>query len=204
MIDALFILSDFDKPTDVMEDYFRWYMRRLKNIHPNFTYAKFKSAQVDPEILARLVKRYRPRILIFESHGNIGSILGYRKKPLVVAGINDRIFRGKIIYSMSCDSGKLLGKIAILNGAKAFIGYKGRFSFPEPTRPYIKDKRLYPYMAVALYPVILLAREKYTPEQIYRKTLALYKEILKGRMGKVYNRDLLVSNLKNFVYYGGK
>src|SRR3989338_4928360 len=73
------------------------------------------------------LKKQNPRIVLFNGHGSSTEICGFKNETLIMAGKNEELLKGKIIYSLSCSSAKILGEKAVQNGADAFIGYKNPF-----------------------------------------------------------------------------
>ncbi len=68
-------------------------------------------------------------------HGNDGLVTGHENEVLIQAGDNEDSLAGKIVYALSCRSGKTLGPESIKKGAAGYIGYKEDFIFmAEPNK----------------------------------------------------------------------
>jgi len=79
--------------------------------------------------LESYVKKCQPSFLFLNGHGGDDCIAGQDNEILVKAGMNEKIFQSKIIYSLSCRSAKVLGRKSIEAGAMSYIGYEEDFIF---------------------------------------------------------------------------
>lgn len=73
------------------------------------------------------LKKQNPKIVLFNGHGSSTQIFGFKEEVLIEKDKNEELLKGKIIYSLSCDSARKLGKSIVEKGAEAFIGYKNAF-----------------------------------------------------------------------------
>lgn len=74
------------------------------------------------------IKKRNPGIILFNGHGDENTIYGYRNEALIKLGTNEDLLSDKLVYALSCDSARKLGKgIKHKNGA--FIGYSNKFIF---------------------------------------------------------------------------
>ncbi len=89
----------------------------------------------------------KPGLIFLNGHGDKISVTGYKNK--VILDENNIIYtKDKIVYALSCDSLENLGQIAVDNGTKSYIGYKGRFMIvkdPSRTSSPDKDKNSLPF-----------------------------------------------------------
>lgn len=86
------------------------------------------------------LSKKEPNLVIFNGHGDVNIIAGYKDEPLIVLGENDSYLNSKIIYSRSCKFAKELGKNS---NAKAYIGYEEEFIFfyePDKISRPLTDK----------------------------------------------------------------
>ena len=86
-----------------------------------------------------MMKKNEPTIVFLNGHGNYDVITGQENEELVRAGDNEKILRSKIVYALSCRSGKILGPSSVKSGADAYIGYDEAFIFL-----YDENKRTQP------------------------------------------------------------
>jgi len=82
------------------------------------------------------ITKLDPKFVVFHSHGDERTIYGHKtnseEEVLIRAGENEDILKGRVVYSISCASSKILGRAC---SAQAFIGYKEDFIFYYmPTR----------------------------------------------------------------------
>lgn len=76
-----------------------------------------------------IVKKVSPSLLFLNGHGDEETVTGFDNEPLVRLSENLDILSGKIVYARSCSSAKILGKEAVKNGCKAYLGYDDDFVF---------------------------------------------------------------------------
>jgi hypothetical protein len=89
----------------------------------------FRNEKVCKEGVEKLLKTQEIDFVVFNGHGNDTSILGDKNQPIIIAKENDYLLRDKIVYSRTCSSANVLGRKAVENGCKAFIGYRMPFIF---------------------------------------------------------------------------
>ena len=76
------------------------------------------------------VKSLDYNMVVFNGHGSEDTISGYKDMPIVQAGVNDSLLKGRITYARSCLAGCVLGEKCMKNDKKGcFIGYKLPFMF---------------------------------------------------------------------------
>ncbi len=80
-----------------------------------------------------VIKNKNCQIVLFNGHGSPDTIFGQNNEIIVQTDVNDGLLKGRIVYSLSCDSAAVLGHSSVDKGSKAFIGYNKPFCF-------IKDK----------------------------------------------------------------
>lgn len=100
------------------------------------------------EFIGRISK-LDPRFVMLNGHGSEESIAGQDHEILVRAGDNETILHSRLIYAVSCSSGKILGPKCVEKGNGTFIGYSDMFIFVYDrkymSRP-LDDKRAAPFM----------------------------------------------------------
>lgn len=70
-----------------------------------------------------------PNLVVLNGHGDTDRVIGNNKEPILVAGENEEILRGKVVYAISCSSAKTLGLKSVENGAINYSGYDDDFIF---------------------------------------------------------------------------
>ncbi len=86
------------------------------------------------EIEGRMAK-FSPKLVVFNGHGDEKTVTGHKNEPLITAGENEDLLQSKIVYAISCKSGKTLGPKSIEKGALSYTGYDDDFIFMyEPER----------------------------------------------------------------------
>lgn len=76
-----------------------------------------------------MIKKNEPTIVFFNGHGDYDVVTGQDNEELVRADGNEKILKSKIVYALSCRSGKILGPSSVKSGADAYIGYDEDFIF---------------------------------------------------------------------------
>ena len=68
-----------------------------------------------------------PILVNIMGHGNYNLIAGQNGETLLQSGVNDNILAGRVVYNLSCQSGRGLGASAFNKGAISFLGYTEDF-----------------------------------------------------------------------------
>jgi len=76
-----------------------------------------------------IIKKRKPSLVFLNGHGDDGAVAGHNNEVLIEAGDNEDILASKIVYALSCKSGKKLGPESIKKGATVYIGYDDDFVF---------------------------------------------------------------------------
>ena len=90
-----------------------------------------------------------PGLVFLNGHGDKATVWGY-KDEVILDAKNISLAKGKIVYSLACDSLAGLGDISISQGIKAYIGYMENFMLvANPTRHASpsKDNNALPFKA---------------------------------------------------------
>lgn len=90
-----------------------------------------------------MLKNKKPSLVFLNGHGDDGAVTGHDDEILIEAGDNDSILINKIIYALSCRSGKKLGPESIEKGALGYVGYDDDFLFvtdPDKLADPLTDK----------------------------------------------------------------
>jgi len=70
-----------------------------------------------------------PFFIFGNGHGDSNLLRGYEDKAVLEACENDELLSGRIVYSLACMTGKVLGQSAINKGCSSYIGYGMDFTF---------------------------------------------------------------------------
>ncbi|OGF38218.1 hypothetical protein A2482_04090 [Candidatus Falkowbacteria bacterium RIFOXYC2_FULL_48_21] len=134
-----------------------------------------------------MVKRNNPAIIFLNGHGDYDVVDGQDNETLVRAGENEKMLCAKVVYALSCRSGKILGPSSIERGAEAYIGYTEDFIFlyddEKRTRPE-QDKTVEMFLEPSNQVVVSLLKN-HTPMEACNNA----KRAFSKRIGK-----LLTSN----------
>ncbi len=142
---------------------------------------ELKKSKVTKEELTRLVQEKNPHLILFNGHGSSKIILGFENNILISYDDNESLLKDKIIYSLSCDSGKELGPKCISLGTKSYIGYKEEFKFVHTGETSISDQYNDPIATLFLRPAFEISKallEGDTIRVAYTKSQEMYAENL--------------------------
>jgi len=93
----------------------------------NFKVLDLNGKKANKKMLESYIDEHQPQYIHFNGHGSENLIAGFDNKILVEVDDNDYKLKNKIVYALSCDSAKLLGKQLINKGTRSYIGYKRKF-----------------------------------------------------------------------------
>lgn len=117
----------YDTVTEYLSSWSDEIIASISSIPPNTEIFELKKGDVTKEKLTRLVEEKNPHLILFNGHGSDKLIGGFKSNILVTCNDNENLLNGKIVYSLTCDSGKELGHNCIAIGTRSFIGYKEEF-----------------------------------------------------------------------------
>lgn len=76
------------------------------------------------------IKSYNYNAVFFNGHGDIDCITGHKQEEIILAGENESLLLGRIIYARSCWAAEGLGKSIIgRDNSGCFIGFNIPFMF---------------------------------------------------------------------------
>ena len=70
-----------------------------------------------------------PILVNIFGHGNYNIIAGQNHEVYLQGGVNDNVLAERVVYDLSCRSGRDLGSSAVNQGAVSFLGYNEDFLF---------------------------------------------------------------------------
>lgn len=91
---------------------------------------KLSDSLVNRQEFEKVLSKLNQKFVIFNGHGELGSIFGHRNSLLIKKGVNDEILKGRIIYSRSCESASLFDSFYSDSKEEGcLIGYEFPFMF---------------------------------------------------------------------------
>lgn len=118
---------EYDPATEYLSDWCELIIREAEQ--RNFKIVQLKNKDAKRDLLEKRIEKNDPALILFNGHGESDRILGDKNTVLIKVGENEEILKKRIIHSLSCNSAKELGLKSVEAGAKAFIGYIGKFVF---------------------------------------------------------------------------
>ena len=94
----------------------------------NIKWKDLKNNENNRDVLSSSIKKLKPRLIVFNGHGDKNTIWGHKENILIKEGDNEDLLKNKIVYARSCNAAISLGRSAIKEGTEAFIGYDGPFA----------------------------------------------------------------------------
>jgi hypothetical protein len=114
--DATFYIFHWSKP--ILEEAERRGVKVLK----------LEGEKANRKTFFDFLNSHNPSFLILNGHGDEKTVYGYNDEKVIGEG-DEKVLRGKIIYTIACDAAKSFGKSVIEKGGKCFIGYNRKFTF---------------------------------------------------------------------------
>ncbi len=87
-----------------------------------------------------IIKKQKPNFIIFNGHGN-QEIIADHNNEIIISSKNPQVLSNTITYSLTCSSGKKLGKLMIAKGGICFIGYENDFNLGKDPDSEASPKR---------------------------------------------------------------
>lgn len=119
-------------------------------------------------------------LAFFNGHGDEETVYGHENKAILDRD-NIRLIDTKIVYALACSSLVGLGKLAIQNGARTYIGYRDEFMWigdPSTSATPDKDKNAAPFRKVCHILIHSLVTGMPTGKSL-EKTRAEYRKLIK-------------------------
>lgn len=88
-----------------------------------------RKERANREEFESMIRKHSPNLVFLNGHGNENQVAGHDNKVLLSLGDNENVLRNKVVYALSCRSGKFLGPGSIKSGASSYIGYEEDFIF---------------------------------------------------------------------------
>lgn len=143
----------------------------------SFSIHELNKDEVNRENLIQLVEEKNPHLILFHGHGGSAEIYGFEHNVLIACDDNEELLKSRIIYSLTCDSGKKLGPKCVSLGTKAFVGYKKEFKFAHlgmGTKALQRSDILAKMFLQPAFEISKAFLEGSTLEQAYRKSQIMY------------------------------
>ena len=155
-----------------------------------------------------MIRKISPDFVVLNGHGSDNCVAGHNNEPIVTAGENEELLSSKIVYAISCRSGKGLGPKSIEAGAVSYTGYDDDFVFlyehEKFSRP-LQDETARLFLEPSKVFVDSLIKGNTVSESRRRTENILSKNILKSLGSNQQDAGLvrfLWWDLKHFVSHG--
>lgn len=121
----------FSRPADDSQlNYLHYYSKELVELSEMLGHKTINKElqEANKATIISLVKKQKPRLIMFNGHGSPEEICGHKQEVLVSTIENSDILKGTITYTLSCSSALVLGPKSVEEGAVCFIGYESDFA----------------------------------------------------------------------------
>jgi len=204
----IFLRPEYDGPT-------RYTARWAKSLvllanKKGFSTTDLSSKRANRKTIESFLKKRDISFVMFNGHGGFDKVYGQDNEVLISANDNEHLLKSAIIYSLTCNSAKILGPASVKAGALAYIGYKDNFWFTykkeKITRP-LKDKRAQPFF-VAAHDIVIALFKNHTIDYAVQKSKEKFNDFSKKMMTSEASQDdildasLLRWNMLNLSYNG--
>ena len=154
---VLITRPEFDVPTFYLSKWSKYIIKECRSKGTELL--DLSKSRSNREEVESMIESHQPNLLVFNGHGDENTIFGHKNKPIIDEK-NLGILKEKIVYTIACKAAKNLGKIAVKNGTKCFIGYSEKFTFirnPEMVSRPLKDGYAKPFfMSTNKIPISLI------------------------------------------------
>jgi hypothetical protein len=170
-----------DKATKYLHAWSDGTLASIQNLPDNTSIYELKKGEVTKEKLTELVEDKDPHLILFHGHGGSNKILGFETHILVSHESNEELLKNRIIHSLSCNSGEVLGPKCVILGTKAYIGYKEEFKFAHYGKTRRSSQFKDPVASLFLKPAFEINKallEGNTVQQAYKRSQKIYSDTL--------------------------
>ncbi|MBU4274836.1 hypothetical protein KKE19_03410 [Patescibacteria group bacterium] len=181
-------------------------LARAKSI----TVIDLRGKRANHEEVISILQKKQPSLVFFNGHGNDGCILGYNDEVLVAVGKSENVLVSKIVYALSCRSGKELGPKSIQNGALGYIGYDDDFIFVRDENKMsepLKDKTAGLFLEPSNQVMVCLLKGhpiKYSHEQSKKKFRENMRQVANSESQESYLIRYLFWDMQHQVCLGDR
>ena len=157
-----------------------------------------------------MLKKRKPSLVFFNGHGDDDRIAGHDDEALLVVGKNEELLISKIVYALSCRSGKKLGYESVKKGALGYIGYDDDFIFiidPDRISDPLRDKTAELFLEASNQVMICLIKGhniKYSHEKSKKIFLNNARKLINSESEQSYLIPYLLWDMQHQVCLGNK
>jgi hypothetical protein len=128
--------------------------------------------------VSSMLQKKEPLLVFFNGHGDNDCVKGHDDEILLAVGENEQLLISKIVYSLSCRSGKNLGPKSVQNGALGYLGYDDDFIFfieDDKIGSPLEDKTAELFLEASNQVMISLIKG-HTIKESYEKSKNIFRE----------------------------
>lgn len=103
-----------------------WTKELIKNYENKHDFVHLEGEEANQEHFCGLLRKGYADIVLINGHGSDSLITGHNQEVLI-SPENVSLLKGKIVHALSCKTAKKLGGLAMMAGAKGYVGYDENF-----------------------------------------------------------------------------
>jgi len=215
-LNVLFVLPKFDTSTEYGYYFFHYFnIERVASYYYNVI--KLEKERALNVYVLQAIKKYDPVLVFGYGHGAWNLYTSQNKTPtfadptgvakeipqlrVIVKKGNSEVLSDRIVYLLTCNVGRGLGKVAVSKGCRAFISFRDDFVWCSEGRYPLEDDISY-YFFKPAYQVLRKILEGYTVYDAFMsfkyESLNYFEELDETA------RKTLLFNIKNMVLIGDR
>jgi len=105
-----------------------------ESLRKNVAVFDLAKSRVNRDNFVSYVKKHVPKLVFINGHGSDDAVCGFNNEVLIDTKKYRLDLIGSVVVARSCRCGKVLGKVLVKNGARAFVGYKDDFVIKTTNR----------------------------------------------------------------------
>lgn len=123
------------------------------------------------------ISEYDPYLILLNGHGLSDVLLGQDDRVLFSRG-NNSLLSGRIVYALSCSTGRVLGPDTVRKGAVSYLGYSEDFTFyiTTPNPPNLLDDMLARGFCESSNEIPYTIMDGGSPEEAYARSQEKFDE----------------------------
>lgn len=156
-----------------------------------------------------MIQKQDPEFVIFNGHGNRDRIGGHKNEILVQSHKDEKILSHRLIYAHTCSAAKVLGPLAIGEGAISFLGYDEDFIFfydPEMISRPLQDETAKKFLEPSTEAISSIIKGN-TVEEAQKRAKDLFKKNLSKMLsseGDARMAPYLWADMRHLILCGQK
>ena len=143
------------------------------------------------------VSKYNPELIVADGHGDPSTLTGQGLQEVLTSCFNNEVLSGRMMCSISCLTGQVLGPNSVEKQARAYIGFVNEFTWTvlPPYNPG-NDPSAYPFQQIVRKLIVLAAQYnlgKIRARDVYDGAIAEIDRWIAASYPLEYAEDVLMA-----------